>query len=758
MSSNAIFGNSVSSSGAVSLTATTTSSNSNGSNSSNMYRVGDYVYFENSSTTQYAIRRIDELNKTATGGGVEAKVMCFYRRSELPPSVLSQADKHHWGESMVSGQNASGGRPGGGGSSEPDSDDDEVVETPQMIKEKAERAAFKLREVFLSRQMETLPATLIRGKCSVTLLSEVETTASYTGRDDTFFYALVYDPHQKSLVADRGEIRIGSNYQATITPLLKEGVEDGRDSKDLEEFIWNPDNVIVESGDVEKYLIIARSVGTFARALDCSSSVKQPSLHISASAASRDVTLFYAYDLLHKQKYQLADAIKALVPTSGPMLCRDEMEDWSSSEANLFEEALDKNGKEFENIRKDYLPWKSMRNIIEYFFMWKTTDRYVQHKRLKALENESKLKQVYVPNYTNKNTRLAGSNGEIIIRGKDCDAYPNLAKYSWTQFKQYGKFVPATNTEDAFILDKSSFLPNTTAARLAQLRPGLIIEPDTPVGTEGGKTASGKTRAALYLRTTPVTRAARRVCTHMITMRHASRTPGKPLDMKAIKAHVKSKLPSMSEKEIRQLNSFTEPKRADMSSICKKLGQTDLEEQEWLVLTPKDKLPQPVKEAWPRPAKRPDGSYIYDRIPSVGGVVGLSHSASSHHPQMLYKKRAYEDTTVHQSGSSTGHASGAAGAGAGGGSGGGGGGGGAAKIQRTERNIVPPKGRVATLTRIHGMQKQVGSWMDAPDDVYFKATAGAKKNRKRMSRIVLRRAARKPFKKVLELPPAYPPA
>ena len=34
-----------------------------------------------------------------------------------------------------------------------------------------------------------------------------------------------------------------------------------------------------------------RSVGTFARALDCSSSIKQPSLHMSAAAASRDITL-----------------------------------------------------------------------------------------------------------------------------------------------------------------------------------------------------------------------------------------------------------------------------------------------------------------------------------------------------------------------------------------------------------------------------------------------------------------------------------
>merc|ERR1712018_1091968 len=42
----------------------------------NMYRVGDYVYFENSASAPYAIRRIEELNRTANGN-VEARVMCF---------------------------------------------------------------------------------------------------------------------------------------------------------------------------------------------------------------------------------------------------------------------------------------------------------------------------------------------------------------------------------------------------------------------------------------------------------------------------------------------------------------------------------------------------------------------------------------------------------------------------------------------------------------------------------------------------------
>lgn len=41
---------------------------------------------------------------------------------------------------------------------------------------------------------------------------------------DAFFYSLVYDPQQKTLLADKGEIRVGNKYQADITDFLKEGV------------------------------------------------------------------------------------------------------------------------------------------------------------------------------------------------------------------------------------------------------------------------------------------------------------------------------------------------------------------------------------------------------------------------------------------------------------------------------------------------------------------------------------------------------
>jgi metastasis-associated protein MTA len=66
------------------------------------------------------------------------------------------------------------------------------------------------REVFLSRQIETVNASLIRGKCSVRILSEAENMQQYIKDPDTFYYSLVFDPKQKTLLADGGDIRIGA--------------------------------------------------------------------------------------------------------------------------------------------------------------------------------------------------------------------------------------------------------------------------------------------------------------------------------------------------------------------------------------------------------------------------------------------------------------------------------------------------------------------------------------------------------------------
>lgn len=70
-----------------------------------------------------------------------------------------------------------------------------------------QRHQMKHRELFLSRQVETMPATHIRGKCCVTLLNETESLLSYLNKEDSFFYCLVFDPAQRTLLADKGIYR-----------------------------------------------------------------------------------------------------------------------------------------------------------------------------------------------------------------------------------------------------------------------------------------------------------------------------------------------------------------------------------------------------------------------------------------------------------------------------------------------------------------------------------------------------------------------
>lgn len=74
-------------------------------------------------------------------------------------------------------------------------------------------------------------------------------------------------------------------------------------------------------------------------------------------------------DTLHKQNYAVDAAMCSLVPSSGPVLCRDEMEEWSASEANLFEEALDKYGKDFNDIRTDFVS-SDRTSLTDCLFVW----------------------------------------------------------------------------------------------------------------------------------------------------------------------------------------------------------------------------------------------------------------------------------------------------------------------------------------------------------------------------------------------------
>uniref|UniRef100_A0A7N6BW10 Metastasis associated 1 family, member 2 n=1 Tax=Anabas testudineus TaxID=64144 RepID=A0A7N6BW10_ANATE len=477
----------------------------------------DYVYFENSSSNPYLIRRIEELNKTANGN-VEAKVVCLFRRRDISGNLNTLADSNA-------------------------REFEEESKQPPLTEQ--HKHQLKHRELFLSRQFESLPATHIRYVCFLT-------RAALQFKLDCFFYSLVFDPVQKTLLADQGEIRVGSKYQAEIPDKLTEGESDNRVQEKLETKVWDPSNQLKDP-QIDQFLVVARAVGTFARALDCSSSIRQPSLHMSAAAASRDITLFHAMDTLQKNNYDLAKAMSTLVPQGGPVLCRDEMEEWSASEAMLFEEALEKYGKDFNDIRQDFLPWKSLASVVQFYYMWKTTDRYIQQKRLKAAEADSKLKQVYIPTYTKPNPNQImvpgskpGMNGASgFQKGLSCESChtaqspqwyawgpPNmqcrLCASCWIYWKKYGGLKTPTQLEGA--------------ARAGSVRPRGHMTRQEVQGmspftrNEGRAKLLAKNRQTFILQTTKLTRIARRVCEDILQPRRAARRPYASINANAVKA------------------------------------------------------------------------------------------------------------------------------------------------------------------------------------------------------------------------------
>lgn len=699
-----------------------------------MYRVGDYVYFETASTAPYQIRRIEELNKTPNGN-VEAKVMCFYRRRDISSSLTLLADKHQNGSL---------------------DEDTEKEDNDSEINDK-QRHQLKHRELFLSRQVETLPATHIRGKCSVTLLNETESMTSYLDKEDMFFYSLVYDPQQKTLLADKGEIRVGPRYQCDIQPLLGEGETDGRNMEELEELIWDP-NCKLTDKNIDQFLVIARSVGTFARALDCTSTVRQPSLHMSAAAASRDITLFNAMHTLHNSTYDIGVAIGKLVPPGGPVLCRDEMEEWSASEANLFEEALDKYGKDFNDIRQDFLPWKSLKSIIEYYYMWKTTDRYVQQKRIKAAEAESKLKQVYIPNYNKPNPaaingKMNGIDGQVSGRAcESCYAAHSSQWYAWgpthmqcrlcsscwIYWKKYGGLKmptrldgerppPAQRQErvaqnNLLRLHRCTitgcgkeFRLKTHLARHLATAHGLAIRAGSPRPVM-------KTRAAFCLVPTPLTRISRYLCNDLLRLRHAARSPFIPINITAIRTECQTRLAQRGGK-------FKLPKhigaRSRIQPIVKRLG-IDVTQDKPAILERPD-----------GPAKQPEKLFFPPLSPSKQKPLDMVNKSPNQGPSIM-KKRGYENTNGLDAGP---------------------------PAKRPSMGIMRQQASLAMRPQIRGnlMNHNINgrgkmlpkgfrmpmiSWIDAPDDVYFMATSATKKLRKQLQGHEFKRAARNPWRQL----------
>lgn len=468
------------------------------------------------------------------------KVVSFYRGRDIPASLGHLADKHA-------------------------NDLAEEMKSADVNFNEIEKHQLRHRELFLSRQIDTVNASLIRGKCTVRVLSEAENLRDYLKQNDVFFYTLVYDPQQKTLLADKGDIRVGDEYQvAHIPPVLDEGVTDPAFDEELEEPMWEPDRM--EHEQIERLISISRSVGTFARALD-KPSIAKMGLVDAASLASRDVTLLWAYHIIHQANYDFTKACELLIPNSGtkgeinvgPKFFRDQFEDWSKEEIHRFEEGNQKFQKEFIAIRENYLPWKEINSIIEFYYMWKTSDRCVDQKKRKMTEKEQKLKNVFIPPYT-KASKLCMQESEMSekLTKRPCEScctyespswYPwgpntmncRLCVNCWKYWKKYGGLMLPASTRKNILVQRGDGKTFRFAGKTGGAS-GAPISAILPVGNDSKKNGAKHRQPGFYLKTTTLTKLMRQVCKDKLPRRSGAINPFKEISIEGIKETCQKRL------------------------------------------------------------------------------------------------------------------------------------------------------------------------------------------------------------------------
>jgi BAH domain len=199
-----------------------------GSANANLYKAGDFCYFEVASSGPYQIRRIEELIKTSAGH-VEVRATAYCRKRDLPTKLQErianyEKDRKDVPDIFMDGQEdeeneiLSATTKNGEKNGEKNGDQ-------EINEEKLREHRISHREIYLTRLVENLPASLIRGKCTVHLLVDWEAKETYLKEEDVYFYTHTWDPNTKSLSREKGgDIRVGSGFQADVptNPTLEE--------------------------------------------------------------------------------------------------------------------------------------------------------------------------------------------------------------------------------------------------------------------------------------------------------------------------------------------------------------------------------------------------------------------------------------------------------------------------------------------------------------------------------------------------------
>ncbi|KAF0991183.1 hypothetical protein HZS_2711, partial [Henneguya salminicola] len=284
---------------------------------------------------------------------------------------------------------------------------------------------FKLRELICNKNCSSeieegyVHASLIRGQCYIYRFIDFESINDYIQREDTFFYIGSFEDQPKHLCPE-GEILSSKSERLAKCAHIENFDPDAKITEDyiqkgVESVIWDGPRCSLTDSDIDMYLSIVRSIGLYGRALDQTKRVNDSSIQSNLAYAFRDSTKYLAYHLLHSSNYNWRNAITSLFIDRSPVVCTDQLELWTEEDILYFYDEI-KRVKRFSDICKKNVTWKSVKEMIEFYYMNKVTESYMTTKKERLNKKVSAINQIFIP------TNEAPFNGSIAVTKLPSDA------------------------------------------------------------------------------------------------------------------------------------------------------------------------------------------------------------------------------------------------------------------------------------------------------------------------------------------------
>lgn len=176
---------------------------------------------------------------------------------------------------------------------------------------------------------------------------------------------------------ERRETRIGHEFQASIPPCRGQIT-----SKCMDTPLWVPNrSKLCSDSYIKQYLQKA------SKQLDTFCYISQPQ---GDQCRDHELGLYYLYNAKFDANLALRNMTSNNHNISTAFNIFRYPQPWNLEDCELFERGLRQYCKNFLEIQKEYLPHKSIQDLVEFYYFWKKSERYdcfIQNNRKRKINN-----------------------------------------------------------------------------------------------------------------------------------------------------------------------------------------------------------------------------------------------------------------------------------------------------------------------------------------------------------------------------------